>query len=82
MNARPAALRGRKRKLDRLDAISGVGQRTIEIFLAEIGIYLSRFPTAGHLASSAGLCPGNMKARANRRLAGTRKGDVWLRVGN
>ena len=42
---------------DRLDTITGVGKRTAETIIAEIGIDMSVFPTAGHLASWAGPCP-------------------------
>src|SRR5205823_5944111 len=44
---------------DRLDTIPGVGKRCAEIIVAEIGVDVSRFPTPAHLASWAGLCPGN-----------------------
>ena len=43
----------------RLDTIPGVNTRTAEILIAEIGVDMGVFPTAGHLASWAGLCPGN-----------------------
>ena len=42
-----------------LDTIPGVGQRAAEILIAEIGTDMSRFPSAKHLASWAGMCPGN-----------------------
>jgi transposase len=62
-----------------LDTIPGVSQRTAEILLAEIGTDMDRFPTAKHLASWAGMCPGN-HASAGKRLSGrTRKGSRWLR---
>jgi transposase len=65
--------------LDRLDAIPGVGRRVAEQVLAEIGPDVARFPTAAHLASWAGLCPGNHES-AGKRLSGrTRKGNHWLR---
>jgi transposase len=44
---------------DRLDTIPGVGKRAAEIIIAEIGADMSVFPTAGHLASWARMCPGN-----------------------
>lgn len=67
-------------KIERLDAITGVGQRTIEIFLAEIGTDVVRFPSASHLASWAGICPGNNESAGKRKTGKTGKGDVWLRT--
>jgi transposase len=62
-----------------LDSIPGVSRRTAEILLAEVGADLQRFPTAKHLASWAGVCPGNHES-AGKRLSGrTRKGSPWLR---
>lgn len=64
-----------------LDTIPGVARTTAELILAEVGADLSRFPTAAHLASWAGLVPGNNES-AGRRLSGTmRQGSQWLRVG-
>src|SRR5437762_3147054 len=64
----------------RLDTLPGVGRRTAEDLLAEIGTDMTRFPTAGHLASWAGMCPGNHES-AGKRLSGrTRKGDRYLRA--
>jgi transposase len=66
--------------LERLDSIPGVGQRTAEVLLAEIGPDRGRFPTAAHLASWAGMCPGNRES-AGKQLSGrTRKGSPWLRA--
>jgi len=62
-----------------LDTIPGVNQRLAEIFLAEIGTDMSRFPDDQHLASWVGICPGNHQS-AGKHLSGkTRKGDRWLR---
>jgi transposase len=66
-------------ELGRLDAIPGVGQRTAEVILAEVGRDLRRFPTAGHLAAWAGMCPGNKESGGKRRPARTRKGNPWLK---
>jgi transposase len=66
--------------LERLQTIAGVGRRTAEVLLAEIGSDLTRFPSAGHLASWAGLCPGNDESAGNRRSGRTRKGSPWLRT--
>jgi transposase len=63
---------------DRLTTIPGVGQRAAESILAEIGVDMSRFPTAGHLASWAGLAPGNNITGGKRRSGKTRPGDKWL----
>jgi transposase len=63
----------------RLDSIPGVGLRTAENLIAEIGVDLSRFPTAAHLASWAGMCPGNDESAGKRRSGRTRKGNPWLR---
>jgi transposase len=64
----------------RLQTIPGVKQRTAEALIAEIGVDMSRFPTAGHLASWAGLCPGNNATAGKRRRGRARKGDRWLKA--
>lgn len=64
----------------RLETIPGVGQRTAETLLAEIGPDVSRFPTAGHLASWAGMCPGQDESAGKRRSGRTRKGRPGLRA--
>ncbi len=68
-----------ERARDRLDTITGVGKRAAECIIAEIGVDMSRFPTAGHLASWAGMAPGNNITGGKRRSGKTTKGDVWLR---
>ena len=65
----------------RLCTIPGVGTRTAEVLIAEIGVDMSRFPTAHHLASWAGLCPGNHESAGKRRSGRARKGDAALRSG-
>jgi transposase len=66
-------------KVRRLQTIPGVGQRAAEVIVAEVGTDMSQFPTAAHLASWAGMCPGNHQS-AGKRLSGrSRKGDPWLR---
>jgi transposase len=64
----------------RVQSIPGVGRRTAEVLVAEIGVDLTRFPTARHLASWAGLCPGNDESAGKRRSGRTRKGSPWLRT--
>jgi transposase len=62
-----------------LCSIPGISQRAAEGILAEIGLDMMRFASAGHLASWAGLCPGNHES-AGKRLSGRcRKGSPWLR---
>jgi transposase len=65
--------------IDRLDTIPGWGRRTAENVVAEIGLDMTRFPTAAHLASWAGMCPGNNESAGKRKTGKTRKGDPWLR---
>ncbi len=64
----------------RLDAIPGVGRRTAETLVAEVGTDMTRFPSAGHLASWAGMCPGNNESGGKRKSGKTRKGNPWLRA--
>jgi transposase len=66
--------------ITRLDTIPGVGPAVAEALLAEIGPNPSRFPSAQHLASWAGLCPGNHESGGKRRSGSTRKGSPWLRA--
>ncbi|GGJ05146.1 IS110 family transposase [Alicyclobacillus cellulosilyticus] len=65
--------------LERLDTIPGVGRRIAEVIVAETGADMSQFPTAGHLASWAGMCPGNHESAGKRKSGRTRKGNVTLR---
>src|SRR5215213_4180257 len=62
-----------------LDSVPGISQRAAEIVVAELGSDLSRFPSAGHLASWAGMCPGNRESGGKRLSGKTRKGSQWLR---
>lgn len=63
-----------------LDSIPGIGRWSAEVILAEIGPDMRRFPTAGHLASWAGMCPGHHESAGKRRSGKTRKGSPALRV--
>ena len=63
-----------------LCTIPGIGQRVAEVVIAEIGVDMGRFPTAKHLASWAGLCPGHHESAGKRRSGRARKGDAALRV--
>lgn len=67
-------------ELARLRTIPGVGPRTAEVLLAEVGPTVERFPTAGHLASWAGMCPGHDESAGKRRSGTTRSGNPALRT--
>jgi transposase len=66
--------------IDRLDAIPGIGRAIAEVLLAEIGVDMTRFPTAKHLVSWAGMCPGHNESAGKRRSGKTRQGSPWLRA--
>jgi transposase len=61
-----------------LCTIPGVQRRTAEVILAEIGPDMTVFPSARHLASRAGQCPGNDRSAGKQRSGRTRKGSRWL----
>lgn len=61
-----------------LVTIPGVATRNAEVIIAEIGADMSVFPTAEHLASWAGLCPGNNESAGKHHSGQTRPGDQWL----
>ncbi|MDP9314093.1 MAG: IS110 family transposase [Chloroflexota bacterium] len=62
-----------------LDTAPGIGRTAAELILAEIGPDMRRFPTAGHLASWAKVCPGNRQSGGKRYSSRTGKGNHWLR---
>ena len=66
--------------MERLLTIPGVQHRTAEVIVAEIGLDMSQFASAAHLAGWAGLCPGNHESAGKRRSGKTRKGSTWLRT--
>lgn len=63
-----------------LDTIPGVARRTAEMIVAEIGTDMTRFPSADHLASWAGVAPGNHESAGKRTSGKTRKGNRFLRT--
>jgi transposase len=74
-----ARLRPYETALQRLETIPGVGRRTAEVLAAEMGLDMARFPSAGHLASWAGMCPGVHESAGKRKSSQRRKGNKALR---
>jgi transposase len=65
--------------LQRLETIPGVSRRTAEVLVAELGVEMERFPTHRHLASWAGMCPGQHGSGGKRKSGKTRRGSPWLK---
>lgn len=65
--------------MERLAEVPGVQRRTIENVVAEIGVDMDQFPSAGHLSSWAGMCPGNEESAGKRKRSRTTQGNRWLR---
>jgi transposase len=63
---------------DLLMTIPGIKKRNAEIVIGEIGVDMTRFATAAHLASWAGMCPGNNESAGKHRSGKSRHGDPWL----
>jgi transposase len=66
-------------QLERLDTISGIGRRSAENLLAEIGPEMDPFPTDDDLISWGGVCPGKNESAGKRRNSRTRDGNKWLK---
>jgi len=64
----------------RLRTIPGLDVHAAECVLAEVGVDMGVFPTAGHLASWAGMCPGQRESAGKRRDGRARHGNRWLRA--
>ena len=65
--------------VDRLDEIPGVGPTAAQVIVAEVGLDMSRFPTAGHLASWARFAPGVKESAGKRKgRAATGHGNAYL----
>jgi transposase len=67
-------------KVDLVDSIPGIAKRSAQVVISQIGINMSQFPTAAHLASWAGLCPGNNESAGKRKSGRTRKGNDMLKT--
>jgi transposase len=65
--------------VERLATIPGIDERAAEAILAETGIDMGQFPTAGHLASWTGMSSGNNESAGKRKSGRTTKGNRWLR---
>lgn len=63
-----------------LQTIPGVGERLAETIISEVGVEMGRFATDAHLASWAGMCPGNNESAGKRKSGKTTKGSVYLRA--
>ncbi len=63
---------------ERLCTIPGVDRRVAEAIIGEIGVDMTRFATPGHLASWAGMCPGQHESAGKSKKGTARKGDSWL----
>jgi transposase len=63
----------------KLDEVPGFDARTAQNVIAEIGTDMSRFATPAHLASWAGMCPGNQQSAGKRQSGRTRKANHWLK---
>jgi transposase len=74
-----AVLEPFRAQANRLTAIPGVGEIAARIIVAEIGVDMTRFPTAGQLVSWAGLAPRNDEGAGKRQSTRTRKRNVWLK---
>ncbi len=66
--------------MERLDEIPGVGLRTIEDVLAEIGTDMTRFPSSNHISSWAKICPGNNESGGKRKSGRSGRGNPWLKA--
>lgn len=73
-------MRDYEEAVKKLAEIPGIAKRSAQVILAEIGLDMSRFPTAGHLAAWAGLAPGNNESAKKRNHAKSRKGNVTLKT--
>ena len=74
-----AMLAPHERVVELLCTIPGVAVRTAQVLIAECGLDMSRWPTVGHFASWAGICPGNRQSARRQRSGHTRPGPHWLR---
>ncbi|GHO88571.1 IS110 family transposase [Dictyobacter formicarum] len=66
--------------IERIDAVTGLSRRNIEVLLGELGWDMSRFPDAAHAASWVGICPGNHETGGKQLSGRTRQGNRWAKT--
>lgn len=72
-------MRGYDDEIKKLDEISGIGKRSAEVILSEIGTDMSRFPSDAHICSWTGICPGNNESAGKRKSGRTNRGNRYLK---
>lgn len=72
-------MKGYEDAIKKIDELPGIGKRSAEVIIAEIGVDMSRFPTAAHISSWSGLCPGNNESAGKRKSGKTNKGSKHLK---
>lgn len=68
-----------EKAIQNTDVIPGIGINSARTIIAEIGIDMNRFPTAGHICSWAGVSPGNNESAGKRKSGKTIKGNPTLK---
>ncbi len=66
--------------IERVDAVTGLSRRSIEVLLGELGWDMSHFPDAAHAASWVGICPGNHETGGKRLSGRIRQGNRWAKT--
>lgn len=72
-------MKGYEDAIKKIDEMTGIGKRSAEVIVSEIGIDMSRFPTDAHISSWSGLCPGNNESAGKRKSGKTNKGNKHLK---
>ncbi|MHC5908575.1 IS110 family RNA-guided transposase [Streptomyces sp. S6] len=75
-----ARLAPHQETMELIQTIPGVGAKVAQVLVAEIGLDMSVFPTSAHLASWAGVCPGNHASGGKRKGGRSRPGPKWLKA--